>query len=95
MQRAELKLALPFAFPSFDSYSITQGSCSLKLLISPTKLELLKAMKICDILNPSFQSLADDICYTFDKGQFVVIFSLTDYQQLYHAGLPRRTQHIL
>ena len=34
----------------------------VKPVISPTKLELLKAMKICDILNPSFQGIAGDIC---------------------------------
>jgi len=31
--------------------------------IPPTKLELLKAIKICDILNPSFQGIAGDTCY--------------------------------
>jgi hypothetical protein len=30
-------------------------------LISPTKLELLMAMKIYDILNPSFQGIAGGI----------------------------------
>jgi hypothetical protein len=33
--------------------------------ITPTKLELLKAMKICDILNPSFPGIAGDICYLY------------------------------
>jgi hypothetical protein len=39
---------------------------SLSLLkpdVSPTKLELLKVIKICDILNPGFQGIAGDICY--------------------------------
>jgi hypothetical protein len=35
----------------------------LKPVISPTKLELLKAIKTCDIINPSFQGIAGDICY--------------------------------
>jgi hypothetical protein len=35
----------------------------MKPVVSPTKLELLKAMKICDILNSSFQGIAGDICY--------------------------------
>jgi hypothetical protein len=30
----------------------------------PAKLELLKAMNICDILNPSFQGIAGDIYVT-------------------------------
>ena len=34
-----------------------------KFAITPTKLELLKTMKICDILNSSFQGIAGDICY--------------------------------
>jgi hypothetical protein len=35
----------------------------MKPVLSPTKLELLKAIKICAILNPSFQGIADDSCY--------------------------------
>jgi len=31
--------------------------------VSPIKLQLLKAMKIYDILNPNFQGIADDSCY--------------------------------
>ena len=34
-----------------------------KLQISPTKLELLKAIKTCDIISPSSQGLAGDNCY--------------------------------
>jgi hypothetical protein len=37
----------------------------LKLVISPTKLELLKSMKICAMLNPSFQGTAGDIYYVY------------------------------
>ena len=36
---------------------------SINPVLSPTKLELLKAIKICDILNPSFQGIAGVICY--------------------------------
>jgi len=43
----------------FEKYRLLQKN------ITPTKPELLKAMKICDILNPSFQALAGDICYLF------------------------------
>jgi hypothetical protein len=35
----------------------------LKPDVSPTKLELLKVIKICDILNPSFKGIAGDNCY--------------------------------
>jgi hypothetical protein len=35
----------------------------MKPVLSPTKLELLKAIKICAILNPSFQGIAGDSCY--------------------------------
>ena len=30
---------------------------------TPTKLKLLKAMKICDILNSIYQGITDDFCY--------------------------------
>ena len=36
----------------------------MKPVLSP-KLELLKGIKICDILNPSFQGIAGDSCYIF------------------------------
>ncbi len=35
----------------------------VKPVLSPTKLEQLKAIKTCDIINPSPQGLAGDICY--------------------------------
>jgi hypothetical protein len=37
----------------------------LKPVITPTKLELLKAIKTCDIISPGSQGLAGDICYVF------------------------------
>ena len=35
----------------------------LTVKMSPTKLELLKTINICDILNPSCQDMIDDSCY--------------------------------
>ena len=32
---------------------------------TPTKMEVLKAMKICDIICLSSQDIADDSCYIF------------------------------
>jgi hypothetical protein len=33
--------------------------------IPPKKLKLLKAIKICDMFNPSFQDITGDICYVY------------------------------
>ncbi len=46
-----------------DTQDIRVIEFGVKPVITPTKLELLKAMKICDILNCIFQDIEDDNCY--------------------------------